>query len=99
MYTVFSVYYKHGQFAIDILNDDDSLRKYCMEQLEEYDEDSDDVDYDGIEDIEILINKTIEYGIKFVEEQGGWGVVSIIKGDNLIGYGGENIKYHSNYWK
>lgn len=66
-----------------------------MEKLEEYDEDRDIVDYDGIEDIDILINKTIEYGIKTVNEQWGWGVVSIIKGDNLIKYGKENIRYHS----
>ncbi len=94
-YTVFCVYYKHGEFSVDILNNDNNLKEYCMEQLEIYDEDRDVVYYDGTEDIEILINKTIEYGTKYVEEQYGWGVVSIIKGDNLIKYGGENIRYHS----
>jgi len=29
-------------------------------------------DDDGTEDIEVLIDKTIEYGTKYVEEQSGW---------------------------
>jgi hypothetical protein len=66
-----------------------------MDQLETYDEYSDMVCYEGIDDINILIDKTIEYGTKYVEDQSGWGVVSIIKGDNLINYGSENIMYHS----
>jgi hypothetical protein len=95
MYTVFCIYYKYGQFNVDVLENDDSLRKYCMEQLEKYDEDHDIVDYEGIEDLNILIDKTIEYGKEFVSEQSGWGVVSIVKGDNLIKYGGKNTMYHS----
>ena len=74
MYTVFSIYYKHGEFNIEIFKDDNSLREYCMEQLDEYGE-YDDVDYEGIEDIVILIDKTIEYGNKSIEKQWGWGVV------------------------
>lgn len=95
MYTVFSIYYKHAEFSIDILKDDKALREYCIEQLEEYEEDLDDIDFDGIEDIDILIQKTIEHGKEFVSNQYGWGVVGIIKGDNLIQYGDGNIKYHS----
>lgn len=68
MYSVFTIYYKYGEFNVDIL-DDDSLREYCMEQLDEYNGDG-NVDYHGLDDIEVLIDKTIEYGKKFVEEQG-----------------------------
>lgn len=92
MYTVFSIYYKHGEFNVDIFEDDDDLREYCMEQIQNYGKDDGDVNY---EDIDVLIDKTIEYGKLFVEEQSGWGIVSIIKGENLIRYGGENIRYFS----
>ena len=97
MYTVFSIYYKHAEYSVDIFEDDDSLREYCMEQLDEYNgEDGDgDVDFHGIDDIEILIEKTIKYGKDAVEKQWGWGVVSIIKGNNLINYGDENKRYFS----
>lgn len=83
MYTVFRVYYKHGEFDIHTFENDDDLKEYCIKQLEKYGEDDGDVDY---ENIEILINKTIEHGTKFKQDQGGFGVVSIIKGDNLIQY-------------
>ena len=96
MYTVVSVYYKYGFFNVDIIKNDDELRKYCIKRLEEHDE---DVDFEGIDDIDIdiLINKTINYGLQFLDEQAGWGIVSIIKGDNLIKYGGDNIVYHDRY--
>ena len=42
-----------------------------MEQLNEYE--GDDVDFHGINDIEILIEKTIKYGKKSVEQQSDWG--------------------------
>jgi hypothetical protein len=85
------MYYKHGEFDVETFEDNDSLRKYCMKQLKYYDEYTDDGDY---ENIEILINKTIEYGNKFIQDQGGFGVVSIIKGDNLIKYtSNQKIEY------
>lgn len=95
MYTVFSIYYKYGEFSIDILDNDDDLREYCMEQLYEYEGEDGDVDFHGIDDIDVLIEKTIKYGKKSVEQQSGWGVVSIIKGENLIKYGGKNTRYFS----
>ena len=94
MYTVFSIYYKHGEFSVDIFEDDDSLREYCMDQLDGYG-DYCDVDYEGVENIDNLIRTTIDYGNKSVEKQWGWGVVSIIKGDNLLNYGDENKRYFS----
>jgi len=81
MYVVYSVYYKFGEYDIKILKDDDSLRQFCIKKIEKYDEDDGDVNYEDIDD---LINKTIEYGTKFVQNQGGFGVVSIIRGDNLV---------------
>lgn len=84
MYTVFSIYYKNGEFSTDILKDNGVLREFCMSELERYDYYYDNVDYDGIEDIETLIYKTIEYGTEFIKKQRGLGVVSIIKGDNTI---------------
>jgi len=84
MYVVYSVYYKFGEYDIEVFKDDDSLRQFCIKEIEEYDgDDGDDGDV-NYEDIDDLINKTIEYGTKFVQNQGGFGVVSIIKGDNLV---------------
>ena len=94
MYTVFCVYYKHNKFSTDIYKDGDTLRKFCMSELEEYDGFVGDIDYEGIEDIDILIYKTIKYGTKFVSEQCGWGVVSIIKGDNLTQYDSDSKIEH-----
>ena len=81
MYLVFEVYYKHGEYNIKILKDDDSLREFCIKKIEKYDEYDGDVNYEDIND---LIDKTIEYGILFIQKQGGFGVVSIVKGDNLV---------------
>lgn len=53
-----------------------------MEQSEEYAQLLDDVEYEETGDIDILIYKTIEYGTLFAKEQ--FGVVSVIKGENLI---------------
>lgn len=76
---------KHGEFSVDIFKDDDSLREFCMVQLEIYDEARNDVDYEGTEDLDMLITTTIYYGTKEVKNE-GWGVVSIIKGNDLIEY-------------
>jgi hypothetical protein len=86
MYAVFSIYYKHGEGDVKIVTNDDDMKKYCIELLQVYNYDNDDYgDYES-DSLDTLISKTVERGKIHVENQYGWGVISIIKGDNLIEY-------------
>lgn len=80
MYVCFKSYYKHGEVDRDIIESDDEMKEYCLEELENY-----QINTDGFENykLEYLIELTISEGNKNVEKQCGWGVRYIIKGDNL----------------
>ena len=83
MYVCFESYYKHAEVSMQVIASDEEMREYCIDQLSSYDEISIETAEMSLDD---LIKKTVENGNKRVENQGGWGVRYIVKGDNLTTY-------------
>lgn len=94
MYTCVEVYYKHGEHFVSTISSDEEMRRYCLNQL---------IDYDILPDrntqhyviaaaqyntmmLDDLIRLVIEKGNMQVNEQLGWGLVDVVKGQNLTTY-------------
>ena len=80
MYACFESYYKHGEVDMTIINSDEEMKDYCIDNLRWY---KLDVDVYSCS-LEQLIKLTIEQGNKMIDDQAGWGVRYIVKGNNLI---------------
>ena len=82
MYAVFVVYHKHGDSDLLIFHSDNDMRKFCIETLD----DDYNINIDSSLSLEMLISKTIYYGRETVHNQVGWGVINIVKGNNLFNF-------------
>lgn len=78
MYCVFTSYYKHGEVGCDIIKSDKKMREYCISFLQSWDS-----RVDVPANLTELIEMTIAKGEEVVENQRGWGVRYVVKGENL----------------
>lgn len=88
-YHIFSVYYKYGQADVSVYDTKDGLRFKLIDYLIDYSEDckefEHDLDQDELEKMSTsdLVRMTIKLGKMVLEQQCGWGIVSVIKGKDL----------------
>ena len=80
MYLIVSIYYNDIDVQTTIIDTDYDMEDFCIQELKRYKK------YDEKDTLEILINKTIKYGKKYVNNKYGRGVIAIIEGDNLLDY-------------
>jgi len=79
MYACFRSYYKHGSVGCVIVEESE-MREYCLKELYEYGRRDDFKKHT----LEQLIEEMIEWGNERINEQRGWAVRHVIKGDNLV---------------
>jgi hypothetical protein len=79
-YVVFSVYYKHGGYAVERIITESKLRTYLIENIcERVDDKSDDLHQLTLP---ALVKRALKVGAETIEEQTGYyGIVSVVKGD------------------
>jgi hypothetical protein len=75
-FTVFSVYYKHGEFIVETLEDEYTLRKFLAQYLNEHNH-----VLDMFLPLENLCEEVVNLGHKVIAEQAGFGIVAIVRGD------------------
>ncbi len=72
MWAIVETYYKHGEYKLIIIQTEDELRNYILEQLKYY-----EIKLDGDEDLCVLMDLVLEQGQNRIDEQLGWGVREI----------------------
>ena len=75
-FTVFSVYYKHGEFTVETLEDEYSLRQFLAEYPHEHNH-----VLDMFLPLETLCEEVVRLGYKVLAEPAGFGIVAIVRGD------------------
>lgn len=63
------------------IEDDDSMQAFCENALKKYEVDDIDVTEMSLED---LITYTLKHGRNQVDEMQGWGLIYVIRGDDII---------------
>lgn len=79
-YVAVCAYYGEPGVSVDIIENDDDMRKYCNEQLEWYGIETGELSKWGLED---LIEFTIKQGQEVVHQNLGWGLMHVLRGDYL----------------
>ena len=80
-YIVVEVYYKYGECSCTTFIDECSLKDYLVKALE----DSGVIVCDEFRSLtlESLIELSIKVGADAIDNQGGWGIQYIVKGENI----------------
>jgi hypothetical protein len=87
-YYVTSVYYKHGEYDITSFDTEQQLREHliqeCLDVMEER-EKFNHITEDVLKNMSLkdLIATSKELGEFHIEDQGGYGIVSVIKGEEM----------------
>ena len=76
-WAIVETYYKHGEYALIIIESSSELRAYLDDKLEDYEDDSDSEEDSDDDDLEKLIAKVEYLGNERVDNQRGWGVREI----------------------
>lgn len=93
-YVCFEMYYKHGESEMHIVKSDEDMRAYCLDQLRSYDFIG--TQTGGLHDVALaqyyvmpideLIQLTLREGNKQIAEDRDWGLMYVVKGQNLVSY-------------
>ena len=86
MYTVVSVYYKHGQCKVETYASDEEMRAACYDEYEGFTNCRPLAEFKAVWDeqpLDKLIQQMIRYGNWFLENQNGWGWQYVIQGEAL----------------
>jgi hypothetical protein len=94
MYVCVEIYYKHGEYQTTVISSDEDMRIYCIDQLRGYG----DIPQMDVQTYEVavaqyqamplddLIRLVLSHGRQEIESQSGWGLVDVVKGQNLVEY-------------
>lgn len=85
-YVCVEVHHKYGAYSFNTFNSDKEIKAYCLDKLEDYDEVDEAIRKYSLMSLDDLIEFTIFKGKKNLEEQREFGLVRVIKGDNIVQY-------------
>jgi len=81
-YFVFRMYYKDAEYYIETFDNEEELKKYLIEDIEEKMEHlGKEFEYDR--DLETLIKISKKLGYEYLGGEIGYGVVEVFKGERL----------------
>lgn len=71
---------------MSIISSDEDMRRYCMEQLANYDFEQDDEENEDVESctLEQLISITVREGNNQIDTQLGWVLRHVVRGTNMV---------------